>query len=56
MLEIFLIVYELIYLFEQVVVDMTTHRVTFEIKVNVHVFSKSTRVVIAIGLCISKSL
>lgn len=44
------------HLLKQVVVNMTPNGVPFEVKIDVHVFAKATRVVIAIGLCITKCL
>ena len=33
---------------------MTAQRVAFEIKINVHIFAKTTRIIVSIGLCVSK--
>ena len=35
---------------------MSTDRISFEVKVNVHVFSKSTGVIIPVCPCIAKTL
>ena len=43
-------------LLKKIIVDMTSNRVTFEIKVDVHVFSKSGGIVIAICLGVPESL
>jgi hypothetical protein len=44
------------YFFKQIVVDVTADRVSFEIEVDVHVFAKTTRVVIAVGLGVAERL
>lgn len=44
------------YLLQQVVVDMATDGISFKVEVYIHVFSKATRVIIAVGLGITKSL
>ena len=44
------------YLFQQVVIYVSTDRVSFEIKINIHVFAKSTGVIISICFSISKRL
>ena len=41
--------------YQQIIVDVTTHGITFEVKINVHVFAKSGWIVITIGLSIPKS-
>ena len=43
-------------LFKKIIVDVTSNGVTFKVKVDVHVFSESGGVVVAIGLGVSKSL
>ena len=42
------------YLFQQIIVDMSTNRISFEIKVDVHIFPKPTRVVISVCFGITK--
>ena len=42
--------------FEQVVVDVATDRIALEIEIDVHVFAKTTRIVVSIRLGISKCL
>lgn len=44
------------YLFKQVIIDMSTYRVSFEIKVDIHVFSKSAGVVVTVGFGIAEGL
>ena len=43
-------------LFQKVIKYMSTHWIAFKIKVNIHVLSKSTGVVISVGSCIAKTL
>jgi hypothetical protein len=42
------------YFFKQVVVDVTTDWITLEIEVDIHVFAKTTRVVISVGLRVAE--
>ena len=42
--------------FQEVVVDVTPNRVTFEVKVDVHVLSKSRGIVVSVCLGVSKCL
>jgi len=41
--------------FKKVVVDVTSNRVAFEVKINVHVLAKTARVVISLSFSIAKS-
>lgn len=42
------------YLFEEVIVDMASNWISFEIEVDVHVFAKATRIVISVRLRITE--
>lgn len=44
------------YLFQQVVIDMPSYGISFKVKIDIHVFSKPTRVIIPVCFGISKCL
>ena len=43
-------------LFQEIVEDVTSNRVSLKVKVNVHILAKSAGVVIPVGACIPKAL
>lgn len=43
------------YLFQQVIIDMSTYGVSFKIKIDIHIFSKAAGVVITVSFRIAKS-